>query len=91
MRVGCLHRPHHAHQGNREHAHRSDEDAPICRYPEHSAPLLMILTNYVQMILRLDGCPGVSDAQKTISDAKTIPARTHPGKRADAPRFCRAG
>ena len=44
MRVGRLHRAHHTHQGNREHAHSSDEDAPICRYPQHGRPDVMIPT-----------------------------------------------
>jgi hypothetical protein len=36
MRVGCLYRTHHAHQGNAEHTHSSDEYTPICRYPQHA-------------------------------------------------------
>jgi hypothetical protein len=33
--VGRLYRPHHAHQGNTEHAHCSDEYAPVCGYLQH--------------------------------------------------------
>ena len=36
MRVSRLYRPHHAHQGDAEHTHSSDEYAPICRYLEHA-------------------------------------------------------
>jgi hypothetical protein len=35
MRVDGLDRPHHAHQGNGEHAHSSDPSAPICRDSHH--------------------------------------------------------
>ena len=42
MRVGRLHRPHHAHQGDREHAHGSDESTPICQYFQHATPMSII-------------------------------------------------
>ncbi len=42
MRVGCLYRPHHAYQGNAEHAHSSDEYTPICRYPQHARTAFLI-------------------------------------------------
>jgi hypothetical protein len=42
MRVGCLYRPHHAHQGNAEHTHSSDEYSPICRYPKHAITAFFI-------------------------------------------------
>src|SRR5260370_17086657 len=42
MRVGCLYRPHHAHQGNAEHTHSSDERPPICRYLQHARTAFLI-------------------------------------------------
>jgi hypothetical protein len=36
MRVGGLHRSHHAHEGDAEHADGSDKYAPICRYTHHA-------------------------------------------------------
>src|SRR4029077_19461539 len=42
MRVGCLYRPHHAHQGNAEHAYSSDEHPPICRYLQHALTAFLI-------------------------------------------------
>jgi hypothetical protein len=38
MRVGRLHCPHHAYQGNTEQAHHSDECTPICRHLQHVNP-----------------------------------------------------
>jgi len=40
--VGRLYRPHHAHQGNAEHTHSSDEYSPICRYPKHAVTAFRI-------------------------------------------------
>jgi hypothetical protein len=42
MRVGRLYRPHHAHQGDTEHTHSSDEYAPICRYLQHARTAFLI-------------------------------------------------
>jgi hypothetical protein len=42
MRVGGLYRTHHAHHGNTEHAHSSDECSPICRYPKHAITAFLI-------------------------------------------------
>jgi hypothetical protein len=42
MRVGGLNRPHHAHQGNAEHAHCSYETAPICRQLQHAIPMFVV-------------------------------------------------
>jgi hypothetical protein len=45
MRVGSLHRSHHAHQGNGEHAHGSDENTPLCRDPQHVIYAVKALSN----------------------------------------------
>ena len=42
MRMGGLHHPHDAHQGNAEHRHNSAEYAPICRCSQHAIPTLRL-------------------------------------------------
>ncbi len=56
MRVGGLDRPHHAHQGDREHAQNSDECAPnwLCsHHPQKVRPLDLLLRRfYPEMVIR---------------------------------------
>jgi hypothetical protein len=40
MGVGRLQGPHHTHQRDAEHAHCSDEYAPLCQYLQHAIPNL---------------------------------------------------
>ena len=44
MRVGCLYRPHHTHQGDREQAYSSDPSAPICQRFQNGIPKILIRT-----------------------------------------------